>query len=57
MEEYITPKTEAISIIEYRNLLETTNTIGRFLSNEEFQSIMRVYLSAADRLEKEGNES
>lgn len=56
MKEYITPKTEAISVIEYRKLLEVTNTIGRFVSNEEFQSIMRIYLSVADRLEKEGNE-
>lgn len=56
MKEYITPKTEAISVVEYRKLLEVTNTIGRFVSNEEFQSIMRIYLSVADRLEKEGNE-
>lgn len=56
MKEYITPKTEAISVIKYRKLLEVTNTIGRFVSNEEFQSIMRIYLSVADRLEKEGNE-
>lgn len=56
MKEYITPKTEAISVVEYRKLLEVTNTIGRFISNEEFQSIMRIYLSVADRLEKEGNE-
>lgn len=54
MEEYVTPTTESIGIVDYRKLLEVTKAIGRFMSHEEFLSIMKIYLSVADRLEKEG---
>ena len=41
---------ETIDIVKLRVLLETTQNIGRFLTEEEFNEIMTVYKKVIDRL-------
>lgn len=53
-EKIIIPYSDTISTVEQRKLLETTQLLKQFLTKEEFVSIMKVYLSVINRLEKEG---
>ena len=41
---------ETIDIVKQRDLLETTQNIGRFLTEEEYNVIMIVYKKVIDRL-------
>ena len=41
---------ETIDTVKQRDLLETTRTIGRLLTEEEFNEIMMVYKKVIDRL-------
>ena len=44
---------ETIDIVKLRDLLETTRNIGRLLTEEEFNEIMRVYKKVLNRLKNE----
>lgn len=54
MEDIIVPFSESITVVEQRTLLETTSFVKGFLTKEEFSAVMGIYLSAINRLEKEG---
>ena len=41
---------ETIDTVKQRDLLETTRNIGRLLTEEEFNEIMKVYKKVIDRL-------
>ena len=57
-EENIRVNYKTIDIVEQRDLLETTRSLGRLLTEEEFDEIMMVYKKVIDRiwneLEKQG---
>ena len=46
----ISKEYETIDIVKQRDLLETTQNIGRFLTEEEFNEIMMVYKKVIDKL-------
>lgn len=41
-----------LSVVEIRMLLETTQTLARALSTEEFKAIMGIYYGCTERLLK-----
>ena len=49
---------KTISVVEQRGLLESTRSLGRLLTKEEFNEIMMIYKRVTDRLlteaEKQG---
>ena len=57
-EENITVNYKTIDIVEQRGLLEITRSLGRLLTEEEFNEIMMIYKRVTDRLlteaEKQG---
>ena len=57
-EENIRVNYKTIDIVEQRGLLEITRSLGRLLTEEEFDEIMMVYKKVTDRLlgevEKQG---
>ena len=57
-EENIRVNYKTIDIVKQRGLLEITRDLGKLLTKEEFDEIMRVYKKVIDRLldevEKEG---
>ena len=57
-EENISVNYKTINIVEQRGLLEITRSLGRLLTEEEFDEIMMVYKKVTDRLlaevEKQG---
>lgn len=59
-EENIRVNYKTIDIVEQRGLLEITRSLGRLLTEEEFDEIMMVYKKVTDRLlaevEKQGEE-
>ena len=57
-EENISVNYKTINIVEQRGLLEITRSLGRLLTEEEFDEIMMVYKKVTERLlaeaEKQG---
>ena len=57
-EKNISVNYETIGVLEQRNLIEMTTTLGRAMTKEEYNSIMLVYKKVIDRLvveaEKQG---
>ena len=57
-EENITVDYKTIDIVKQRGLLEITRSLGRLLTEEEFNEIMMIYKRVTDRLlteaEKQG---
>ena len=57
-EENIRVNYKTIDIVEQRGLLEITRSLGRLLTEEDFDEIMMVYKKVTDRLlaevEKQG---
>ena len=49
-EENIKVNYKTIDIVEQRGLLEITRSLGRSLTEEEFDEIMMVYRKVTDRL-------
>lgn len=43
-----------ISVVQVRDLLEVTQTIGKALTEDEFLQVMSFYENVANRLLKEG---
>ena len=41
---------KTISVVEQRGLLEITRSLGRLLTEEEFDEIMMIYKRVTDRL-------
>ena len=49
-EENITVNYKTIDIVKQRGLLEITRSLGRLLTEEEFDEIMMIYKRVTDRL-------
>lgn len=48
---------ETIGVVEIRNLIELTQTMGKMLTRDEYVAIASVYSGAIERLLKENGEA
>lgn len=54
--QMLVSKSETIGVPQIRNLMELTQTMGKMLTQEEYEQIATVYGNAIERVLKENGE-